>query len=87
MASTKIKDLEKCKESVKDICEKYHMNVLDISAKEIEPHDIYKEKQYVIDVTTDCDDDLTYDKVLTYCGFLNEERIPNADLTVNLNEI
>ena len=87
MDSTKIKDLEKCKESVKGICEKYHMNVLDISAKEIEPHDIYKETQYVIDVTTDCDDDLTYDKVLTYCGFLNEERIPNADLTVNLNEI
>ena len=45
MDSTKIKDLEKCKESVKGICEKYHMNVLDISAKEIEPHDIYKDKQ------------------------------------------
>ena len=85
MASAKIRDIEKCKEAVLDICKKYELNVMDISAKEIRLDDLYK--QYVIDISTDCEDDDIYDKVYTRCGFINDERLPDADLTVNLNEV
>lgn len=79
-------DFQKCIERVKDICNEYKMNIIDISTKEIEPHDIYKEKQYVIEITTDCDDDLLYDIVYTKCVIMNEESFPNLDLTVALND-
>lgn len=54
-------------------------------SKEIQLDDL--NKQYVIDISTDCEDDDIYDKVYTRCGFINEERLPDADLTVNLNEV
>lgn len=85
MASAKIRNIEKCKEEVLGICSKYQLNVLDISSKEIQLDDLHNE--YVIDISTDCKDDDIYDKVYTRCGFINEERLPDADLTVNLNEI
>ena len=85
MASAKIQDIEKCKEAVLGICSKYELNVLDISTQEVKIDDL--NKQYVIDISTDCEDDDIYDKVYTRCGFLNDERLPDADLTVNLNEV
>lgn len=85
MASAKIRDIEKCKEAVLDICSKYKLNVLDITSREVQLNDLYK--QYWIDISTDCEDDDIYDKVYTRCGFINEERLPDADLTVNLNEV
>ena len=85
MASAKIRDIEKCKEAVLDICSKYQLNVLDISSKEVQLDDLHKE--YVIDISTDCENDDIYDKVYTRCGFINEERLLDADLTVNLNEV
>lgn len=74
MASAKIRDIEKCKEEV-----------LGISSKEVQLDDLHKE--YVIDISTDCENDDIYDKVYTRCGFINEERLPDVDLTVNLNEV
>ena len=85
MASAKIRNIEKCKEEVLGICSKYQLNVLDISSKEIQLDDLHKE--YVIDISTDCKYDNIYDKVYTRCGFINEERLPDVDLTVNLNEV
>ena len=85
MASAKIRNIEKCKEEVLGICSKYQLNVLDISSKEVQLYDLHKE--YVIDISTDCKDDDIYDKVYTRCGFINEERLPDVDLTVNLNEV
>ena len=85
MASAKIRDIEKCKEAVLDICSKYKLNVLDITSKEIQLDDL--NKQYVIDISTDCEDDDIYDKVYTRCGFLNDERLPDTYLIVNLNEV
>ena len=85
MASAKIRNIEKCKEEVLGICSKYQLNVLDISSKDIQIDDLHKE--YVIDISTDCKDDNIYDKVYTRCGFINEERLPDVDLTVNLNEV
>ena len=85
MASAKIRNIEKCKEEVLGICSKYQLNVLDISSKEIQLDDL--NKQYVIDISTDCENDEIYDKVYTRCEFINEERLPDADLTVNLNEV
>ena len=85
MASAKIRDIEKCKEEVLGICSKYQLNVLDVTSKEVQLDDL--NKQYVIDISTDCEDDDIYDKVYTRCGFVNEERLPDADLTVNLNEV
>ena len=85
MASAKIRNIEKCKEEVLGICFKYQLNVLDISSKEIQLDDLHKE--YVIDISTDCEDDDIYDKVYTRCAFINEEHLLNADLTVNLNEV
>ena len=85
MASPKIRDIEKCKEEVLGICSKYQLNVLDISSKEIQLDDLHK--QYVIDISTDCEKDVMFCKVYTRCGFINEERLPDADLTVNLNEV
>ena len=85
MASAKIRNIEKCKEEVLGICSKYQLNVLDISSKEVQLYDLHKE--YVIDISTDCKNDDIYDKVYTRCGFINEERLPDVDLTVNLNEV
>lgn len=85
MESAKIRNIEKCKEEVLGICSKYQLNVLDISSKEIQLDDLHKE--YVIDISTDCGDDDIYDKVYTRCGFINEERLLDADLIVNLNEV
>ena len=85
MASAKIRDIEKCKEAVLDICSKYKLNVLDITSREVQLDDLYK--QYWIDISTDCENDDIYDKVYTRCGFLNDERLPDTDLTVNLNEV
>lgn len=85
MASAKIRNIEKCKEEVLGICSKYQLNVLDVSSKEIQLDDLHKE--YVIDISTDCKDDDIYDKVYTRCGFINEERLLDVDLTVNLNEV
>ena len=85
MASAKIRDIETCKEAVLGICSKYKLNVLDITSREVQLNDLYK--QYWIDISTDCEDDDIYDKVYTRCGFINEERLPDADLTVNLNEV
>ena len=85
MAAAKIRNIEKCKEAVLDICSKYKLNVLDITSREVQLNDLYK--QYWIDISTDCEDDDIYDKVYTRCGFINEERLPDADLTVNLNEV
>ena len=85
MASAKIRDIEKCKEAVLDICSKYKLNVLDITSREVQLNDLYK--QYWIDISTDCEDDDTYDKVYTRCGFLNDERLPDTCLIVNLNEV
>lgn len=84
MASAKIRNIEKCKEAVLDICNKYKLNVNDISAKEVQLDDLHK--QYVIDISTNCEDDDIYDKVYTKCGFI-DFRLLGADLTVNLNEI
>lgn len=85
MASAKIRDIEKCKEEVLDICSKYKLNVLDITSREVQLNDLYK--QYWIDISTDCEDDNIYDKVYTRCGFLNDERLPDTYLIVNLNEV
>lgn len=85
MASAKIRNIEKCKEEVLGICSKYQLNVLDVSSKEVQLDDLHKE--YVIDISTDCKDDDIYDKVYTRCGFINEEHLLDADLTVNLNEV
>lgn len=85
MASAKIRNIEKCKEEVLGICSKYQLNVLDISSKEIQLDDL--NKQYVIDISTDCEDDDIYDKVYTRCGFLSDERLPDTYLIVNLNEV
>ena len=85
MASAKIRDIEKCKEAVLDICSKYKLNVLDITSREVQLDDL--NKQYVIDISTDCEDDNIYDKVYTRCGFLNDERLPDTYLIVNLNEV
>ena len=85
MASAKIRDIEKCKEAVLDICSKYQLNVLDITSREVQLNDLYK--QYWIDISTDCEDDNIYDKVYTRCGFLNDERLPDTYLIVNLNEV
>ena len=85
MASAKIRDIEKCKEAVLDICSKYKLNVLDITSREVQLNDLYK--QYWIDISTDCEDDNIYDKVYTRCGFLSDERLPDTYLIVNLNEV
>ena len=85
MASAKIRNIEKCKEEVLGICSKYKLNVLDITSREVQLNDLYK--QYWIDISTDCEDDDTYDKVYTRCGFLNDERLPDTYLIVNLNEV
>ena len=85
MASAKIRNIEKCKEEVLGICSKYQLNVLDISSKEIQLDDL--NKQYMIDISTDCENDDIYDKVYTRCGFLNDERLPDTYLIVNLNEV
>ena len=85
MASAKIRDIETCKEAVLGICSKYKLNVLDITSREVQLNDLYK--QYWIDISTDCEDDDIYDKVYTRCGFLNDERLPDTYLIVNLNEV
>ena len=85
MASAKIRDIETCKEAVLDICSKYKLNVLDITSREVQLNDLYK--QYWIDISTDCEDDDIYDKVYTRCGFLSAERLPDTYLIVNLNEV
>lgn len=85
MASAKIRDIEKCKEAVLDICSKYKLNVLDITSREVQLNDLYK--QYWIDISTDCENDDIYDKVYTRCGFLNDERLHDTYLIVNLNEV
>ena len=61
------------------------MNVLDITSREVQLNDLYK--QYWIDISTDCEDDDIYDKVYTRCGFINKERLPDTYLIVNLNEV
>ena len=58
MASAKIRNIEKCKEEVLGICSKYQLNVLDVTSKEIQLDDL--NKQYVIDISTDCEDDDIY---------------------------
>lgn len=85
MASAKIRDIEKCKEAVLDICSKYKLNVLDITSSEVQLNDLYK--QYWIDISTDCEDDDIYDKVYTRCGFFNKECLPYTYLIVNLNKV
>ena len=85
MASAKIRDIETCKEAVLGICSKYKLNVLDITSREVQLNDLYK--QYWIDISTDCEDEDIYDKVYTRCGFLNDERLPDTYLIVNLNEV
>ena len=85
MASAKIRDIETCKEAVLDICSKYKLNVLEITSREVQLNDLYK--QYWIDISTDCEDDDIYDKVYTRCGFINKERLPDTYLIVNLNEV
>ena len=85
MASAKIRDIETCKEAVLGICSKYKLNVLDITSREVQLNDLYK--QYWIDISTDCEDDDIYDKVYTRCGFINKERLPDTYLIVNLNEV
>ena len=85
MVSAKIRDIETCKEAVLGICSKYKLNVLDITSREVQLNDLYK--QYWIDISTDCEDDDIYDKVYTRCGFLSGERLPDTYLIVNLNEV
>lgn len=85
MASAKIRDIETCKEAVLSICAKYKLNVLDITSREVQLNDLYK--QYWIDISTDCEDDDIYNKVYTRCGFLNDECLPGVYLIVNLNEV
>ena len=85
MASAKIRDIETCKKAVLGICSKYKLNVLDITSREVQLNDLYK--QYWIDISTDCEDNDIYDKVYTRCGFLNDERLPDTYLIVNLNEV
>ena len=85
MASAKIRDIETCKEAVLGICSKYKLNVLDITSREVQLNDLYK--QYWIDISTDCEDDDIYDKVYIRCGFLNDALLPDTYLIVNLNEV
>lgn len=80
MASKKVTALVEAREEVLNICKKYDMNVLECYAS------FTKDNNWNIYIKTDCEDEETFDKVYTRCGFLNEERCIK-DLSVSLDEL
>lgn len=80
MANKKINTLVEVKEEVLKICKKYNMNVLECSAS------FTKDNNWDIYIKTDCEDDETFDKVYTRCGYLDDERCVK-DLSVSLDEL